>query len=246
MSIVGQQERLKKPRGPRRLEYLPEKYRSIVGIEHLTTVRQLKNLEEWLSAAVETRATFVKLGCSVAHGEMRVGNPPRSTWVAIVSGQPQIIHLVMDPRSAFKWMSCNARSWNLAEHYEPQPDAARYWIVVMERSDGYQLEPNGSGIISVTRRKLRQGPNEGKMELLVEGEAGWWEQEGLHEKLLHVRPAHNEIFAGEDDSVWVTATAIRSFLPYSFADWALMESNREVVADVDRFIEDRAVEKCWH
>ncbi len=249
MEIISQnkaeQVTEKKPRGPRRLEYLPMKYRGISGIEHLTTARQLENLEKWLSTPVEKRAVYVKLGCSVSHGEKRINNPPRSTWVALVSRQAQIIHLVMDPRSAFKWVSCKARPWNIAAQYEPKPEVARYWIAVMERVDGYVLEANGSTIASVTRRKFRRGPFQGKMELLVEGRMGWWEQDGLREKVIKVRAAFEEIYSGEDGSVWVSAAVIKPFPPNTFSDWVLMESNREAVADVDNYIENRAVEKIW-
>jgi len=235
-----------KKRGPRRLEYLPEQYRSISGIEHLTTARQLENLEKWLSTPVGLRPVYVKLGCSVSHGVKRLNNPPRSTWVAIVSGEPKIIHLVMDPRSAYKWVSCSARPWNIAQKHDAKPEVTRFWIAVMERLQGYQLEPDGTSILSVTRRKFRKGPFEGKMELLVEGAFGWWEQDDLAEKVIRVRAAVGEIYCGEDGSLWVTATQARPFPKYTFADWALMESNREAVEDVDRFIEDRAVEKIWH
>lgn len=233
-------------RGPRRLEYLPEKYRNIPGIEHLTTARQLQNLERWLSTPVAHRPVFVKLGCSVSHGEKRHENPPRSTWAAMVNGEPQIIHLVMDPRSAYKWVSCSARPWNIADKHEPKPEATRYWIAIMERVHGYQLEPDGTSILSATRRKFRQGPFDGKMELLIEGSFGWWEQDSIRDKVIRVRAAVGEIYCGEDGSLWVTATQARPFPPYTFADWVLMESNREAVEDVDAFIEDRAVEKVWH
>lgn len=238
--------KVKMVRGPRRLEYLPEQYRCISGIDHLTTVRQLDNLEKWLSTPVAHRPVYVKLGCSVSHGVKRHTNPPRSTWVAMVNGEPQIIHLVMDPRSAYKWISCSARPWNIAEKHEPTPEAPRYWIAVMERMHGYQLEPNGTTIVSVTRRKLRKGLFEGKMELLVEGAFGWWEQDDLGDRVIRVRAAVGEIYCGEDGSLWVTATQARPFPAYTFADWVLMESNREAVENVDAFIEDRAVEKVWH
>lgn len=235
----------KNKRGPRRLEYLPEKYRSIPGIEYLATARQLENLEAWLNISEDIRPVFQKLGCSVSHGEQRLTNPPRSTWVAAVHGKPQIVHIVKDPRSAFKWMGCAARPWNIAHKHEPKAEVAKYWFAVMERADGYVLEANGSTIQSVTRRKIRRGANEGKMELLVEGSYAWWEEGGLKEKVIRVRAAFGEVYAGEDGSVWVTASKIKPFPPFTFADWVLMGCNREAVADVDGLIEDRAVERVW-
>lgn len=234
-----------KKRGPRRLEYLPEEYRGISGIEHLTTARQLENLKTWLTTPIETRPVFIKLGCSVSHGEKRLTNPPSSTWAASVNGKLQIVHIVKDPRSAYKWMGCAARPWNIADQHEPKAEVAKYWFAVMERADGYVLEANGSTILSVTRRKIRKGANEGKMELLVEGSYAWWEEGGLKEKVIRVRAAFGEIYAGEDGSVWVTASKIKLFPPFTFADWVLMGSNREAVADVYRFIEDQAVDRVW-
>jgi hypothetical protein len=116
----------------------------------------------------------------------------------------------------------------------------------MERTDGYALEPDSDLLHLVTSRKIRRGPFEGKMELLVEAPYGWWENVLLAGKVLRQRAAFGEIFAGEDGSYWVTASQVRTFPPHSYADWSLMEDNREPVADIDQYLEDRAVERIWH
>lgn len=233
-------------RGPRRIEYIPEKFRNIPGIELLATARQLQNLEIWLNLPAEKRPAFQKLGCSVSHGEDRLKNPPSSTWVASTNGVPQVIHIVRDPRSAYKWMKCENRPWNIADRHEPKPESTRYWIAIMERVDAYALEPDGVMVFSATRRKLRRGPNEGKMEVLVEGVYGWWEQEKYANKIIRYRAAFGEVFSGEDGSFWATGTKLRPFPQLTYADWVMMENNREAVADVDKFLEDQAVERVWN
>lgn len=49
-------------RGPKRLEYIPEKYRGVRGIEHLTTQDQLRKLGEYIANI--KREPFRRLGCS--------------------------------------------------------------------------------------------------------------------------------------------------------------------------------------
>lgn len=101
-------------RGRQRLERIPERFRSIPGIEHVTTVRQLRRLYEYLMLDPAARAPFIRLGCSVSHGQARLTNPPTSTWVVTVGNEVRIIHKHgWDPRSAWKWFRNPARPWNI-------------------------------------------------------------------------------------------------------------------------------------
>lgn len=194
----------RKRRGPRRLEAVPRSFQDIPGIHHVTTVRQLRKLASYVNTPQARRPPFIRLGCTVSHGEARLRNPPSSTLAVTFQDRVEIVHREReDPRSSWKWARNPARPWNIerafaagsivAENNRDKIAADRsagatYYIALVNVSpseergvDGRSslirsgITLDGEHIFSVRERPVR-GPD-GKvefMELLVHGTTNWW------------------------------------------------------------------------
>lgn len=114
MAKIMQNEKQIMKRGPRRLEYVPQQFRGIPGIESVDTVQQLTKLKKYMEIPEQDRPAYVRIGCSVSHDRGEDGKviPATSTWAVTVDGKLSIVKKLGDPRSAHKWMSNEGRAWN--------------------------------------------------------------------------------------------------------------------------------------
>ena len=106
-----------KKRGPKRLEYIPQPFRHIPGIEEMTTVRQLVKLEEYLATPAEERGHYVRLGASVPQYCEYEEKLPTTTYAVTIDGVVSVLKLERDPRSAHKWFMNPRRPWNLSARF---------------------------------------------------------------------------------------------------------------------------------
>jgi len=106
-----------KKRGPKRLEYIPQLFRHIAGVEELTTVRQLDKLQEYLATPEEERPPYVRLGASVPQYSERAVKLPSVTYAVTVDGEVSVIYQQKDPRRAEVWFANAARPWNLSARF---------------------------------------------------------------------------------------------------------------------------------
>lgn len=102
-----------KKTGPKPIQYIPEPFRGIDGVEQITTPGQLARLRDYLNTSPSRRAPFVRLGASVPPPGSFSERKPNSTYAVMIDGEVSVIHRVQDPRAAHRWMSNPRRPWNM-------------------------------------------------------------------------------------------------------------------------------------
>lgn len=259
----GTSETKRRLRGPRRIEFVPPALRSVPGVEHLTTARQLNRLGDYLNMAPSARPPFIRLGCSVAHGDRRKSNPPNATWAVTVNGAVSVVYQRKDPRSSWKFMTSPERAWNIeyatrdrgtrselslsvSATVTGSKQERRYYVVSLatEESDTHDdiaiqaFTPNMRSVWKVWQA-IR--PEEGIHDFLIEGRNGWWFDPAFDGLFFNVREATGEVFTTSTTTMWVTSKRIVEVPAHSFADVALMTFHGRRL-NLHRFLEIRAVD----
>lgn len=253
MATERMNDKPKKPRGPRRLEYIPENLRGIAGVEHLTTLRQLKRLQEYCSQEPTLRPPFVRLGASVYSRRLRKrGGRSSATYAVDVKGVVSVVRRFGDPRRVHAWMSMARRPWNQSFDeccaFIPHLANQRVVRVVTLASlcadhppewvgdkTPEALRPDGESIRRVWACATKRDVGGADREFVVEGHGEWWKGRDIPD-LVGIREAQRTVVCAEDATLWLGPLGVLAIPHYSFADLRLMEHRGEVIEHLGDFI----------
>ena len=99
--------------GPKPIQYIPEPFRHIKGVDQITTPRQLARLRDYLNTSPNRRDPYVRLGASVPPPGRFTDRKPTSIYAVMVDGEVSVIRREQDPRAAHRWMTNERRPWNM-------------------------------------------------------------------------------------------------------------------------------------
>ena len=238
-------------KGKQVLEHVPQHLKDLPGIGLVSTRSQLQRLCDFIAAKGTT--PYIRLGCSVQHGEARKLNPPSSVWAVSIDGQVEVLHFVnKDPRSSWKWVSNPGRAWNIAAAFPKQTlriggatlgNAASsrclHYIVTVNEADADAFPEMTENATALCRR--RSFPDEvGVKELLVFGNPDWWTTEPYNSLMISVRQATGELFSGDSGSYWAYGSVCHRFKAYGFADLTITGQNGKLIGDPYQFVREQA------
>jgi hypothetical protein len=106
--------------GPKPITYIPLFFRSVPGVENVTTPRQLARLKDYMETDPYDRLPYVRLGSSVPQYDVETERQPSATYAVSVEGRIEVIRLMRDPRAAEKWVGNAGRPWNMAAAFAEQ------------------------------------------------------------------------------------------------------------------------------
>lgn len=109
--------------GPKPISYIPPFFRSVPGVENVSTPRQLLRLKEFMEAEPEDRAPYIRLGSSVPQYDVETERRPSATYAVSIEGRIEVVRLMKDPRAAHRWMANARRPWNMAAAFAQQVES---------------------------------------------------------------------------------------------------------------------------
>jgi hypothetical protein len=238
-------------RKPSKLAFLPEKFRAIVGVQHVTTPRQLQRLDEYMRIPEAVREPFVRLGCSVRHGSRKRATVTSSTYAVTIDDRIEVVFMDrIDPRSAFKQMLNDRRPWNISAAYKSNSvtevvsasnSTAKVYVVRSDETEGQVFDGKAYNVSVICRRDCVEGEAKGFAEYLITGSHDWW-VDADPSLPFAVREATYEIFSGRDGCFVVNNGKLVQFPERSFADYALTALNGHFLSNVTEFLEKQARE----
>lgn len=244
---------VRRKRGPRRMEYIPEDLRGITGVEQLTTVRQMKRLLEYCHEPQAVRPPCARLGSSVHSAKLpKRGRKPSATYAVDFHGVVSVVRRVGDPRRIHLWMTNERRAWNLAYR-----DRARFTSHLSRRHTvrvvtlasfevgsspiwmglaiPEALRPDGEIIRRVWACAPKRDAGGADREFVVEGRDGWWEGRTIPD-LAGIREAPRAVLCAEDATLWIGPLGVVEIPLSSFADTRLLEYRGVVIEHLGDFL----------
>lgn len=243
----------KKIRGPRRLEYVPAAFRSIPGVDALTTLRQLEKLKQYLELPVGHRVPFIQLGASVpVRRKGRRRQKSTVVYAVDVDGNISIVYKRQDPRCALKWMQNPRRAWNLCRSSDNSANSqSPYYIFIATLASIEATTPpmpawlrDGvpSSFLQNKNYVRKVWPCFGKSDIggadrafVVEGREDWFSELDIPD-LTSVCMATGNVLSGENGCMWVSPNRVIEFPQYGFADSVMMALMGNCVDDPLNFV----------